>query len=75
MGNLTALQVKAAAPKATPYKLGDGDGLYLLVQPTGGKLWRMNYRMSGKQKTLALGAFPEVSLAEAREQRDTAKNT
>lgn len=73
MGNLTTLQVKAAAPKATPYKLGDGDALYLLVQPTGGKLWRLAYRMGGKQKTLALGSFPEVSLAEAREQRDTAK--
>ena len=63
---LSPLQVKNAKPAEKPYKLSDGDGLYLLVQPTGGRLWRKNYRFNGKQKTLALGSFPDTSLAEAR---------
>ena len=55
------------------HKLSDSGGLYLLVQPTGSKLWRLAYRFAGKQKTLALGVYPTVSLAEARERRDEAK--
>lgn len=61
--------------KRTPQarKLSDAGGLHLLVPPTGGKLWRLAYRFGGKQKTLALGGYPAVSLAEARRERDEAK--
>lgn len=58
-----------------PVKLSDGGGLQLLVTPTGGKLWRLAYRFGGKQKQLALGAYPAVSLADARKARDAAKAT
>jgi hypothetical protein len=61
----------AAGPK--PKKVTDGAGLHLLVTPQGSKLWRVAYRFDGKQKTLALGVFPTVSLAEARQRRDEAK--
>ena len=54
-------------------KLSDCDGLYIHVSPAGGKLWRLFYRFDGKQKTLALGKYPEVSLAEARNRRDEAR--
>lgn len=64
---LTAIALNAAKPKAKPYKLTDGRGLYLLVMPTGGRLWRMNYRFSGKQKTIAFGNYPDLPLAKARE--------
>jgi integrase len=64
---LTAIAVKRAKPKAKPYKLSDRDGLYLQVQTNGNRLWRMNYRFDGKQKTIAFGRWPELSLAEARE--------
>lgn len=69
-------KVKSAAPKAKPYKLADEGALYLLVQPNGVKLWRMNYRYAGKQKTLAIGEYgesPKVSLKQARVYRDEAK--
>lgn len=64
--------IKKAKPKAQPYKLTDEKGLYLLVN-TAGKYWRLAYRFSGKQKTLALGVYPDVSLARAREKRDEAR--
>ena len=54
-------------------KYSDGGGLYLHVSPTGGKLWRMDYRFEGKRKTLSMGAYPEVSLADARARRQAAK--
>ena len=57
-----------------PYKVSDGGGLFVLVQPDGRRYWRLAYRFGGKQKTLALGVYPEVSLADAREKRRTAKN-
>lgn len=63
---LKATQVKAAQPKEKPYKLADGKGLYLLVQPSGARYWRWKYRFGGKEKTLALGVYPEASLAAAR---------
>jgi integrase len=66
----TARNAKAAA---NPRKLSDGGGLFLLVQPNRSKLWRLAYRFAGKQKTLALGVYPTVSLAEARGSRDDAK--
>ncbi|MCK6417392.1 MAG: tyrosine-type recombinase/integrase [Alphaproteobacteria bacterium] len=62
-----------AKPKDKPYKLFDGEGLYLLVQPTGGKLWRMKYRFQGKEKVLAFGSYPLLPLAEARERKYQAR--
>lgn len=59
--------------RVAPYKLGDEKGLYLLVQASGSKLWRLDYRFDDKRKTLALGSYPEVSLAQAREKRDNAR--
>lgn len=56
-----------------PYTLADEKGLYLQVTPSGGKLWRMKYRFAGKEKLLALGKYPEISLAEARDRRDDAR--
>ena len=67
---LTAVAIKAAKGTVKPYKLTDSDGLHLLVLPSGGRYWRMNYRFLGKQKTLALGVWPEVELADARAKRD-----
>ena len=70
---LTDTRVRSAKPTQRPIKLSDAGGLYLLIQPHGSKLWRMAYRFAGKQKTLALGVYPTVSLREAREKRDAAK--
>jgi len=70
---LTELQVKNAKPTAKPYKLTDGGGLFMLVHTNGGRYWRLAYRFDGKQKTLALGVYPDVSLADARERREQAR--
>jgi integrase len=70
---LTDIAVRKAAPKLSQYKVADGGGLYLLVRPDGARYWRMDYRLSGKRGTLALGVYPTVSLADAREKRDIAK--
>jgi integrase len=70
---LTATQVKQAKPAAKPYKLSDGEGMYLLVQATGSKYWRLKYRYGGKEKTLALGVYPSVSLQEARSRKLAAR--
>ena len=70
---LSVVAIKAAKGRDKPYKLADHDGLYLLVASTGARYWRMNYRHLGKQKTLSFGAWPEVGLAEARQQRDAAR--
>lgn len=67
------LKVRNAKPKAKHYKLTEERGLYLLVPPSGSKLWRFNYRFAGKQKTLALGSYPDVSLVDARARRDGAR--
>src|SRR5436190_24391395 len=64
---LTDLAIRNAKHSAKPQKLSDSGNLYLLVTPAGGKLWRFNYRFLGKQKTVSLGAYPEVTLAMARE--------
>jgi integrase len=71
--SLTDAAVKNAKPKDKAFKLTDERGLYLLVMPTGGKLWRFDYRFVGKRKTLAIGAYPDVSLSAAREKRDDAR--
>jgi integrase len=70
---LTVAAVRAAKPREKSYRLADEKGMYLEVAPTGGRYWRLKYRFSGKEKLLALGVFPDVSLAEAREARDDAR--
>jgi len=70
---LTDIAIRQAKPAAKQYKLADGAGLYLLVTPAGGKLWRLKYRLAGKEKLAAFGAYPEVSLADARKRRDEAR--
>lgn len=70
---LKTIQVQKALPKAKPYKMADGEGLFLLVKPNGSKLWQMKYRFGGKEKLLSFGAYPQTTLAVAREQRRIAK--
>lgn len=70
---LTDAAVKKAKPGPSPMKLSDGKGMYLLVNPTGSKLWRWKYRVLGKEKVMSLGAYPDVSLAQAREALDIAR--
>lgn len=79
-GGLTDAAVRNAKPAERPYKLTDALGLYLLVQPSGAKLWRMKYRYAGRERLLALGAYVsargggvDVTLAEARDRRDAAR--
>lgn len=70
---LNDAKVRAAKPREKPYKLTDSHRLYLLVTPSGGKLWRWNYSYDGKQKSMALGIHPLVSVAEARAKRNEAR--
>lgn len=70
---LTARQVDTSKPKDKPYKLSDGGGLYLLVNPNGSRYWRLKYRIAGKEKLLALGVYPDITLADARQKRADAK--
>jgi Arm DNA-binding domain len=70
---LTDTRVRNAKPEAKPYKLSDGGGMYLLVKPDGGRYWRLDYRFSGKRRTLALGVYPITTLSSARTQRDEAR--
>jgi hypothetical protein len=70
---LTDARVKNTKPGRHPQKLSDGGGLHVLISPGGSKLWRLAYRHAGKQKTLAIGIYPAVSLAAARTRRDDAK--
>jgi hypothetical protein len=71
---LSDLQIRTAKPREKDYKISDGYGLYLLITPSGGKLWRIQYRYDDKQKLLSLGSYPQISLADARHQRDEARN-
>ncbi|QSI20411.1 tyrosine-type recombinase/integrase [Proteus mirabilis] len=70
---LTDAKVRAAKPLDKSYKLTDGDGMHLMVHTNGSKYWRLQYRFGGKQKMLALGVYPDISLAEARKKRDAAR--
>jgi len=72
--NLTDKAIKNAKPnEGKAKKYGDGGGLYLLVKPSGAKLWRYKYRIAGKEKTLSIGAYPELSLKEARTLHEEAR--
>jgi len=70
---LTDVKIRTAKPKATAYRLADAGGLYLLVSPSGGKLWRWNYRYDRKQKTMPFGKYPEVTLTMGRERHAAAR--
>lgn len=73
MSKLNNTQIKNAKAKEKDYKLADGGGLFMLVTKSGSKYWRLKYRFNGKEKLLALGVYPTVSLKNAREKRDNAK--
>lgn len=70
---LTDIQIRSAKPTEKPQRLFDGGGMYLEIAPSGGKLWRMKYRFGGKEKRLALGTYPDVSLKDTRAKRDDAR--
>lgn len=70
---LTDIQVGNATPRERKFKMGDSGGLYVLVRPNGSKLWRMKYRVAGREQKLSFGAYPLVSLKEARLKRDEAR--
>jgi integrase len=72
---LSDAKVRNAQPKTKPYKISDGDGMFLLVTPSGSKYWRLKYFFADKEKLLALGVYPEVSLLDARERRVQARKT
>jgi integrase len=71
--SLSDLVIRNSKPKEKAYKLGDGRGLYLLVEPNGSRLWRLKYRFAEKERKLSLGAYPEVTLAQARERQFEAR--
>ena len=72
---LTNTAIIKAKPGPKPIKLSDERGLYLLLNPNGARLWRWKYRIHGKEKLMAFGAYPDVSLAQARERREEARKT
>src|SRR4051812_36842227 len=71
--SLSDAKVRNAKPKPKPYKIADGEGLFLLITPSGSKYWRLRYFFAGKEKLLALGVYPEITLADARERRAQAR--
>ena len=72
---LTDVAIRKVKPGEKPVKLTDGDGMYLEVQPSGARYWRLKYRINGVEKRLSLGVYPEVTLAEARKRREDARRT
>src|SRR2546430_2388721 len=66
---LTESRIRSARPKARPYKLRDGGGLYLLVTPANARLWRLRYKVRGRESMLGLGTYPATSLKAARDRR------
>lgn len=70
---LSDTKIRKAAPAERDYKLADEKGLFLLVRKNGGKLWRMKYRVAGKEKLLSFGPYPDVTLTDARDARDAAR--
>jgi len=71
---LTDVAIRNAKPGEKAIKLTDGAGMFLLITPAGGKLWRLKYRIDGREKLLAIGAYPEIGLSEARKQREEARS-
>ena len=70
---LSDITVRTAKPREKEYKLSDSGGLYLLITPAGGKLWRLKFRVDGREKKLAIGAYPAIGLSNARKRRDDAR--
>ncbi len=70
---LTDTAIRNAKAKDKPYKISDAQGMHLLIKPNGGKYWRLKYRIAGREKILALGVYPETTLAEAREKKTQAR--
>jgi len=70
---LSDVQIRNLKPREKPYKVSDFEGLYLLVTPAGSKLWNIKYRLHGKEKKLSLGAYPAISLAQARKLKEEAR--
>jgi Arm DNA-binding domain len=70
---LTDTHIRNAKPKTKSYKLSDGGGMYLLITPDGARYWRLDYRFSGKRRTLALGVYPTTTLSNARTRREEAR--
>lgn len=68
--SLNDSKIRNLKPSSKPVKLSDSHGLYLLVNPGGSRIWYLKYRFSGKESRVSLGAYPLISLAEARQQRD-----
>ena len=71
--SLTDTSIRSAKPQSRTVKMFDGGGLYLEVAPSGGKWWRLKYRVDGKEKRISLGVYPAIGLKEARERREEAK--
>ena len=72
--NLTDAKARKAKPEPKAYKLSDGGGLFLLVNPNGSKLWRYKFRLDGKEGLYSIGIYPDVSLSQAREQHQQARS-
>lgn len=70
---LTDIEARSAKPKEKQYKIADGEGMYLLVMPTGRKYWKMKYHYGGKEKLLSIGVYPDISISVARQKRAEAK--
>ena len=70
---LSDTKIRSAKPREKAYKLADDRGLTLLIQRSGARWWRFQYRWQSREKMLSLGTYPDVSRADARERRDTAR--
>ena len=70
---LTDTEIRKAKVKALAYRMPDGRGLYLMITPAGGKLWRWKYRRGGAEKLMSFGQYPDLSLADARERHEAAR--
>jgi hypothetical protein len=71
---LTDTKIRNLKAKTKPYKVSDFEGLYVLVTPAGSKLWNLKYRLDGKERKLSLGAYPAISLAQARSAKEDARS-
>lgn len=72
--SLTDVATRNAKPRSKPSKMGDAFGVFVLIQPSGGKLWRFKYRFDGREKKHAIGTYSVIGLAEARRRRDQARD-